>query len=212
MSQVTVPVTGITILNRTHGLPARQRQKIDIEDLLVWTYKRQLADLMTKGGRYTWPACAGTLTQYMEFGVGVVRYAAATEAINDLHPDAEQVHRTVEGLKDEALGVPLGDLMIYNARKGARPDWFEGFALRLVPEISERTLDPKIVYLDRRRHYGYCVIKPDVDPLYIEFARELYSAWHRGLCQLVRLLARVPLLRYEAVGPATPASPWESSR
>ncbi len=197
--------------------PPAAAAEVDIEWLLTWAYRVQLADgaeARGAGARASPGWAADSVVRVARaLALGTVRISGtggggpAAEAIS---PDAELVHQAVRGLP-----WPRSAVVIQHARLGTRPECFLGVEPRVVPVISPRTGRPRIKYepWDRSWNYGHClfVFEP-VEPVEVIAARELYVAWWDAL-ELLALALRVGggLSRFR-VGPrpAAPRSPWGS--
>jgi hypothetical protein len=114
-----------------------QRQPIEVWPLLVWAYRDQRVDVVIEHGVGLFEA------EQLADGVEVRRTTATAEveriarlgmrvdgggmrvgAAADCHPDAELVHRAVQGLDTRVHGLPVSALVIQHARSAEPPeDW-----------------------------------------------------------------------------------------
>ena len=105
-------------------------RSIDIERLLIWTYQRQLVDLILGHGVDLWQAereAAGiewhghsvdsVYTLLCRLRLGVRVDASCGWFFADVPPDAIAVHEAVTG-----LGQGYAPLIICHARSGTRPE------------------------------------------------------------------------------------------
>ena len=103
---------------------------IDIEDLLGWTYRVQLADLILGLGVDLWHAeraaegiewrghsADGVYAVLQRLKLGVRVDGSGARFCADVHPDAAIVHESVM-----KLGSVLATIMIRYARTGRHPD------------------------------------------------------------------------------------------
>ncbi|MFZ2869858.1 hypothetical protein [Zavarzinia sp.] len=189
---------------------------IDVEALLVWTYRDQRADLYACGAQMhpleraadghrvfgrSADGCAAIEDRAMlGADVDVRGRAIGGMAIDD---DAEHVHGLVA-----ALGQVSSTLMRH-ARAGSRPGWAADVApIRIVPlpEIR-RWPDPR-----QPRHPGhlYCPVVIDDNAREIAFQRGQYTAWVSGLI-LVAYGLRMEtgrLRRWHVTDALPPLAPW----
>lgn len=203
---------------------ADSRRRIDIERLLVWTYRGQRADVVldrgvgllaiercvqmgvvttgTVAARSSW----GTISEIQELGVSVDRSAAGS---SHLHPDAERVHQAVLRLEDEFAR----DLVILHARTGDRPDWKPRARPKFRPVLNQRGT-PKIFYdaTDRGRHLGFCRVVWIETQADIEYARDAYRCWRTALDRVWHILASASLLDHVPLSAAAPREPWAALR
>ena len=203
------------------GRPARQ--PIDMEDLLVWTYRDQKADLVIRrgAGLHTLEALAdgvevhgvsacgcASVSRIAELGVRVDRSAPDQGA---LHPDAETVHRAVMRLDDRVHGLPRSRLVIVNAGRAERPDAMVGEVPRPIPVLNRKG-EPSVVFSDAGKRYGTCPVDYQPSATMILTAREEYTAWHAALRLLAMALQHEPkLTRWYPLAPAAPEAPWISA-
>lgn len=199
-----------------------QRQPIDIEQLLIWTYRVQKADQVIRrgGGLHSLEAlvdgvqlnatstcgCAA-VARIQELGV---RVDVEGRDAGALHPDAEVVHRAVMRLTARVQGRPGWQLIIGHAAWGDRPDSMEGEMPRPIPVLNRRGL-PRVEFTTpgRRQDEAMCLVEYAPSAASILLAREEYAAWHQLLRLLALALQAEPgLSRFHPLAPAAPAAPW----
>jgi hypothetical protein len=193
--------------------------KLDVEDLLVWTYRQQRADVVCDRGLglhdieasldhvelhgISLCGCA-EVERIQQLGVRV----DGTGGCSALHEDAELVHQVVS-----RLAVPLQHLVIRHARERERPDVMAGLRPRPIPAINGKGT-PSVRYepWDRYRNYGWCPIRWTVSLVMIEAARFEYTLWLDALARIAATL-RIEgrLTRHVVTGPAALLRPWERS-
>ncbi len=204
---------------------------IDIEALLVWTYRDQQAD---RACRQDWSLgyARDCLARYADrggHGDGVLAAVGLGEAV---HPDAEAVHAAVLRLSGEERALVIG-----HARVAARPDWLPGARLVWVPVPRRRGRSVKVtdaagavqswtttagtaaaIYDANRNVIGHWV-RPAVELAggavmegwglrEVADRRRGYAVWHGALVVLAAgLRGRVGR---RVSGPAAAAEPWDA--
>lgn len=205
-----------TVLNRPGAvLGARDRvtarregaayDDTDVERLLTWAYRDQMADRvggghMIGGGVSNAEAMAAYFALGCKIdtpGVGErMAYAGRASA----HPVAETVHACV-------LGVENRGLVIQNARTGSRPDWMPGVVVRCAPVLNGKGR-PTMEYADAKRsrplycHYQWVPCRPE----HLALARGLWCAWWDAV-EAVRIGLEDALGR-KMVGVREAREPW----
>jgi len=218
--------------------PMAAREATGLVDLLVWTYQRQKADLMSGKGLWTpeqradaspidqptrrWSGCGcAQLAAVAALGARIEKGGWQRPA---LHPDAELVHDLViEMSRTDWAGAML--LMRYG-RQGGMPEWSEG-RQEFEPERDERDrivqdrYDEVVLALDVRGReravpVRYCPVRLYPSDAWIEMTRGEYRTWHRALARLAKALASRPegagLGRWRIVGLGAAAEPWNEIR
>lgn len=210
------------------------KQAIDIEKLLIWAYRDELAKRYTSCAEDIWNRIGdiGTLgVVEPHHGGGQQRYDFGVP-----DPDAETIERAVGALghividwdasRDALMGhlsgllasrdalllgsIHTAALVTMHANMSTRPDWRSEHPVPyFIPPAKGDPNRPSIVgECIRKGVYSagsYCPLKWDPSPISIALARADYTAWHRGLCTLAETLA---LQRFEALPPAAKAQPW----
>lgn len=219
-----------TVTNH-HRYKERDLQRIiDIEDLLGWTYRAQLADVVIERGYGLHPierevdgipvfrASADSIVACMRSGaLGTSAIGGAASVKADLHADAKRVHKTVMMMGgDDAM------LIIRHAKAGARPDWLPDARHRFEPKwkgnrkFDEATGRPvkgsyDVVTLwdsSWNKQASYCPIMETDGPDHVGAKREVYRRWHRALVTLAGHFDEAPLKDHIVDGPAAGAKPW----
>jgi len=205
---------------------------VPIEDLLVWTYKRQRAhtgmmgadDLQqlyrsARGRIYSFDA-EGRVAGWTDYDVdgrstdgcaaiaeraalGVERVDGGGYRLNRVHADAETVHERVE-----RLGPAQRRLIIRAALTGEAPPW-SAHRPKLGPMVNSKGV-PRFRY-DERRNPIACLLEWDVEPEHVRTQNSNYSLWHAALVSLADTLSAPGLLVLHVVGPPRAlAAPWQT--
>jgi len=187
------------------------REPVDIERLLVWTYRDQRADkvLAASSGLLAAEAALDGHGRYLTSGDGVatmarigalgVRVDGGGPSSGALHQDAEVVHEAVT-----MLGKIEAHLVIEHARAASRPDQIEIIPPRAYA-VRNRLGRATIEYedWDRNRNYGFCSVQWTVAPTTAEVVFLEYAMWWRALDALaVALSGDGRLTRHRALRPA----------
>lgn len=194
--------------------------KTDIEELLIWTYRNQKADLVVDRGLglHEQEARVGGIALQGQSKCG----CAAVEAIqalgvrvdgtggcDALHEDAEVVHQVVGRLKHRFLI----ELVINHARGADRPDPLPGLQPRPVSTTNGKgQIRVRYEPWDKNRNYGWCPIEWTISMAAIEQARLDYTMWRDAVARVAATL-RIEnrLVKNIVTGPTAPVRPWESS-
>ncbi len=229
------PMPGPRRASRRASAPARAAGAIATQSttmvaLLVWTYQRQKADVMSGKGLWTpeartesgeepkrWSGCGcAQLEAVAALGARVQPGGWQRPA---LHPDAELVHDSlVELSRADWLGAML---LRRHARQGGAPDWSEG-RQEFEPErdardrIVQDRYDEVVTVIDQRGRERaipvlYCPLRKYPDDSWIEMTRGEYRNWHRALGLLAERLAEAGprrLVRWRVAGLGAEAEPW----
>lgn len=210
------------------------KRSIEIEQLLRWAYRDELAKRETSSAEGIWDHIQeygqnggidpghGAAQRYPHFGLP--------------HPDAEAIERAVGSLEDQCIDLEastdalMGDLSALLSRRdvlsvrslrttalvtmhaymSTRPDWYQETPRPqwIEPEKGPRNR-PKIIGECRARFLytagSYCPLQWDPSPMAIALARLDYVAWHRGL---VKLAETLELDAHQALPPAAKELPW----
>lgn len=170
---------------------------IDIEELLIWTYRDQRAHVAarTAPDRPGWgPSLLARAIERARLGCAIDGGGYAPAAS---HPDADLVHLAVLRLCDtpEELG-----LVVQHACGGTRPDDGGGIELRA-------TLD--YVEYDRSRHAKVCWLRWQGTDSELAFARQVWLLWWEAVDLVGAHLRRNAGLRaHRVTGFACPREPW----
>ncbi|MBS7789262.1 hypothetical protein KTR66_04615 [Roseococcus sp. SDR] len=199
---------------------ALQRQPIDIEDLLVWTYRDQRADVVIERGigLFDQEGEADGLVRQRSSACGVLAVArnallgwrvdGGGRSAGGLHEDAELVHRAVMQLTGRVQGLPHWRLVIQNAARAERPDAMVREVPRPVPRMHR---DGRVLveWSDKGKRYGTCPVEYAPSAALILAAQAEYTAWHSALMLLaLALQVERKLTRWFPLRPAAPATPW----
>lgn len=198
-----------------------RREPIAIEDLLVWTYRHQRADVVIRRGVglhdleakadgvpvLASSACGcAAVARIAELGV---RVDSLGRDRGDLHPDAELVHAAVLDLAGRVNGLPIAHLVISHAARGEVPDAMVGQVPRARPYIHPANGTVRVDWLDAGKRRGVCPIAWAPSWPEIDAKREEYRAWWHALRGLAFALATHPkLTRYHPLMPAVRYEPW----
>lgn len=203
------------------ALAARSEPRpIDIEDLLGWTYRMQMADCAMSGDgeASSWSS--------MVYSVRATVPCAGFRFV--VAKDALVVHDVVKS----TLEAPFQRLVMDCARKGEQPDWCDGVVPRPVMKPAmdarsglpkwnhrEKRAEPLIRWIDRDggelpqghavHNYGYCMV--DYDPAFefIDMCRQIYVHWYDAMMAVLDALKGERLERWLPHGPRVPRKPWD---
>jgi hypothetical protein len=190
------------------------RRAVDIEDLLVWTYRDQRADKVhaadhglheqeaTLDGLRRSATSRDGVAAMARIGALGVRVTAGRASASALHDDAEVVHEAVMML-DRWTSL----LMIRHARAATRPDHATIEPRRPGPLRDTRgRIVREYAEWDSSRRYGWTVIGWTVEPITPATVRFEYSHWRRALSALAIALATdATLARHRPTPPRAPA-------
>jgi len=209
--------------------PARPRTPVDIEHLLVWTYRVQRADLVLRHAGRLLPQEAAADGEAPAGGSNVAAVGRILELgtfidgggpdSGALHPDAETVHLAVSALRMPAAGLPLGRMLIGYARQAIetpdgwwyeRPDPMVGAIPRPVP-LRRPSGEVVVEWSDKGRRCGTCPLEYEPSAVNIAAARLEYAWWHAGMRALAATLDG-RLAQWHALPPALPSQPWGENR
>lgn len=195
------------------------KEDIDIENMLIWVYQKQKADIIAGRavGLLDIEASAAGIRRMKISGDGCAA-VARSEALGvrvdsfgrdrgDLHVDAEHVHDLLE-----QFPAALRHLIICHAKAGTRPDPMIGAQPRMVPVTNKRGKITKI--WNKNRNWIGCEVRPVNRQETIDFARETYRSWHRGVNLVAeKLQLNSPILiRYAPTKTKAPGEPWFGER
>ncbi len=208
------------------------QRTVDIEDLLGWTYRAQLADVVIERGYGLHPiereadgiqvfrASADGVVGCMRSGaLGTSAIGGMSSIKDDLHPDAERVHSTTM-----MLGGIDAMLVVRHAKAATRPDWLPNARHRFEPvwKVGRKFADDTglpvkgsyqvITDWDKSRHVRstYCPISEHDGRDHVAAKREVYRRWRRALVVLADYFVAAPLSAHIVRGPAAAATPWDA--
>lgn len=207
---------------------------VDIEKLLVWAYRDELAKLHTSCAEGIWDhiedaSTLGIVTttgegcaQRYDFGLpddDAIAIEKAVAQLGDTIIDWEQSRDAILAevaplfAKRDVLMVrpfKTAALVTMHAKMNTRPDWHEETP-RPRPVMAKSGPAGRAMLVgscegkDRYSFGAHCPLRWEPSPVTIAIARGDYAAWHHGLVLLAETLR---LDRHEALPPAAPALPW----
>jgi hypothetical protein len=187
--------------------------QIDVESLLVWTYRDQRADIVLGWDFESDPSGAAAIGRPLGFGrdslaalerVGAlgVRVDGGGPSSDAVNIDAEATHRAVT-----RLGRETATLVVYHARLASRPD--DHITIRRGRFVAARDAQGRTVLEDRSpkknndRNYAACKLVW-IPPSNTAFARRNYRHWHDAMSALATDL-RDQLWWYTVLAPRAPS-------
>jgi hypothetical protein len=223
------------LVRSQRAVPVVLRESTTITALLVWTYQRQKADVMSGKGLWmseqkaaspdaeppqAWSGCGcAQLAVVAALGARIESGGWQRPAV---HNDADLVHDLViEMSKGDWIGAML--LQRYG-RQGGAPEWSEG-RQEFEPERDGRDRIVQDRYHEvavttdaagrvRAVPVRFCPVRPYPSDDWIEMTRGEYRSWHRALSRLADMLARPPkgrdLQRWTIIGLGAAAEPWSA--
>jgi hypothetical protein len=214
------------------------RRSLDIEALLVWAYRDELAKRYISSAEGNWD-------KIRRVGLGIISTKATTAAqryphFGVPHPDALTIEDAVNKLRPVDIDWSargrfiLGDLfgmldiaqaaslvrwntsawVTSHAHAGTRPAWDLG-PMRCYPIIERRGRGNGVKIVGECRGKNkytsgtYCPLHWEPSPFEIAEVRGKYFAWYFGLVELAKIL-RGALLEHEALMPRASADPWRN--
>lgn len=209
------------------------RQKIDVEQLVIWTYQRQKADIVVDRGvglhdlerQAAGITVIHNTTDGSGSGIAVLgcRVDCGGTPSGDLHPDAEAVHDAVR----RAPSRLWRSLLIEMGRTGRRPDWMPGARIerrvvlnsrgrpKMIYDDSRHPIGPKIepmVVVDRQDDRGRWSTIPVGSPENLTMMRRMWAEWRAALVWLADDLAAGGMLEsHDPQHPAVPMMPWQEN-
>lgn len=182
------------------------KREMDIELLVQWTYRVQMADLARTG---MGGGIGGSTDSVAELGVGVDRSSYTNVAV---HEDAYRVHEQVERLPSE-IQTPI----ITHGRLATRPDWMPGVISRPRP-LREFDGKPTVLSSEpqiKRKGWHktkWCPLVWTPPAESIEQAHDRYLVWWGSLLDLAERLRSVGLTSITVLDPSAPRFPWVDSQ
>lgn len=183
----------------------KEKRVVDVEELVVWTYGRQRADVVR------WQGSAGpmlwaqdSLHRLEKIAVLGVRCDTSVASCQ-IHPDAEVVDDVVQSMRPA-----YAQLLVRYGKAGARPDWMPGVVAKMGPMLNYKG-KPTMIYDQSGKHAIGCRVVSLVWSAAIEHARAEYAMWWDALCILADRLNQKPdqLASYRVARPSAPYLPWE---
>ena len=227
------PSPAITSVPVPSAAPVTVREPATLVALLVWTYQRQKADVMSGKGLHdsgvkapdpdaepphAWSGCG--IAQLEAVALLGVRIEGGGPQRATLHNDAELINDLVVELsRTDWIGAML---LRRHGREGAPPEWSDG-RQEFEPVRDERdrivqdAADEAVTVTDitgrtRTIPVRYCPVRLYPAESWIAMTRGEYRAWHGALAALGRMLATPPagraLTRFVVTGLGAAAEPW----
>jgi len=211
---------------------AASREATALTALLVWTYQRQKADVMSGKGLWSpeLDSAAERATKQRWSGCGCAQLAAvAALGVRiegggwqrpAVHADADLVHDLVVEL---SRGDWAGAMLLRRyGRQGGAPEWTEGRQEfepvrdardRIVQDsYDEVALVKDAVGRERAVPVRYCPVRLYRSDAWIEMTRAEYRLWFGALKRLAAALEKPPggraLVRWRVTGLGASAEPW----
>jgi hypothetical protein len=191
------------------------RASMDIENLLIWAYQKQLVGALDGGGvglheverlasgiEWTGSSADGVATIQRIAALGC-RVDGGGYVSGDVHEDAETLHQAVIALGDD---LDTG-LVIMCARAGRRPEWFPGKKAEQVIDRDPRGRAVPLRDGSDNAIPGKYRMRWTVRPEVLDGWRVLYTRWWDALDVLAKALPG-RLAKHAVTGPAAPAKPW----
>jgi hypothetical protein len=200
----------------------KYRHDVHVEELVIWTYQRQKADLIVERGVGLYPQekDADGIFHKRISGDGVyqihrnqelgVRVDCIGFPTADIHPDAETVH---ELIKTKAFTHLERGLLIDFGKTGLMPDWMPGAKPEVRPALKKNG-KLKMIHSDRNKTKPIaCEIEIVMTQDHIDFKRSIYTSWLGSLEKLCGEIWKNDLLMtsFNVLPPAAEKEPWKKS-
>lgn len=197
----------------------KYRHDVHIEELVIWTYQRQKADLIVERGVGLYPQekAADGIFYKMISGDGVyqvhrnqelgVRVDCIGFPTADIHPDAEMVH---ELIKTKTFTYLERGLLIDFGKTGLMPDWLPGAKPEIRPAYKKNG-QIKMIYGGKNNHKPIaCEIEIVMSQDHIDFKRRIYGEWWAALDKLCREIWKADkvMTSYNVKPPMAHKEPW----
>ncbi len=196
----------------------KYRHDITVEDLVIWTYQRQRADLIVERGVGLLPhekdadgifykniSGDGTyqVQRNAELGTRIDCFGFPSA---EIHPDAELVH---ELIKTKFFTHLDRGLLIDFGKTGLVPDWLPGAKPEIRPAYKKNG-KLKMIYGDRK-HPIACEIEIVMSQDHIDFKRRIYTQWWDALDKLrAQLWERdTQVTSFNVQVPGAARTPWQ---
>lgn len=197
----------------------KHRHDITVDNLVIWTYQRQKADLIVERGVGLLPhekdadgifykniSGDGTYQVHRNAELGT-RIDCFGFPSAEIHPDAELVH---ELIKAKSFTHLERGLLIDYGKTALVPDCLIGAKPEIRP-VFRKNGKPKMIYADRDRTKPIaCEIEIVMSQDHIEFKRRIYGQWWDALDKLCNELWKRDTLvtSYNVQGLAIARDPW----
>lgn len=195
------------------------RENIRIEELVIWTYEKQKADIIEDRGVglllcekdadgifYRMISGDGTYQIHRNWELGIkLEFSGWPTA--QIHPDAELIHDLIKSKKFTHLERGL---LIDFGKTGLMPDWLPGAKPQIRPALNRKG-KPKMLYADNSRKVAIaCVLDIVLSQDHIDFKRKIYNDWWAALDKLKAELWRVDDLvtSFNVMPSMAKQSPW----
>jgi hypothetical protein len=201
------------------ALKKKHRHDIRIEELLLWTYQRQKADLVIERGVGLFPqekdadgifyrmiSGDGTYQIHRNYELGIKLEGCGFPTC-EIHPDAETVH---ELIKTKSFTHLERGLLIEFGKTGLMPDWMPGAKPQIRPAVKKNG-KLKMIYRDRENTKPVaCEIEIVLSQEHIDYMRSVYTKWWAALDKLCRMLWENDALvtSFNVLPPASAKQPW----
>lgn len=196
----------------------KYRHDMTVDDLLIWTYQRQRADLIVERGVGLLPHekdadgifyknisgdGAYQVQRNAELGTRIDCFGFPSA---EIHPDAELVH---ELIKTKFFTHLDRGLLIDFGKTGLVPDWLPGAKPEIRPAYKKNG-KLKMIYGDRK-HPIACEIEIVMSQDHIDFKRRIYTQWWDALDKLRAQLWEKDTLvtSFNVQGPSAARTPWD---
>lgn len=172
------------------------RQPVEIEALLIWTYRHQRADtVIDRGmglfdqegaldGRVHYATSTDGVATMQRIGLLGTRVDGGGASASHLHPDAEIVHEAVM-----ALDRPVAMMVIRYAKSASRPE--PSPPPRPYPVRNARgKIVREYAEWDKSKHYGWTPIDWTAQAVTAAAAAAEMTLWRKTLTVLAMALSR----------------------
>lgn len=171
----------------------KHRQDIRIEELVIWTYEKQKADIIEDRGVGLMPhekdadgifyrmiSGDGTYQIHRNWELGI-KLEITGWPTAQIHPDAELIHDLIKSKKFTHLERGL---LIDFGKTGLMPDWMPGAKPQIRPALNRKG-KPKMLYAYGSRKKPIACILEIINPQeHINFKRKIYNDWWAALDKL----------------------------
>ena len=195
------------------------RKDVTIEELVIWTYEKQKADLIEDRGIGLMPhekdadgifykliSGDGTYQIHRNWELGI-KLEITGYPTAQIHPDAELVHDMIKSKRFTHLERGL---LIDFGKTGLMPDWMPGAKPQIRPALKKNG-KPKMIFADR--HYKKpiaCELEIVMSQDHIDFKRKVYTQWLDALLKLATELWQADDLvtSFNVLKPMATKAPW----
>ncbi|MCB9990696.1 MAG: hypothetical protein H6867_04880 [Rhodospirillales bacterium] len=197
----------------------KHRQNVCIDELVIWTYEKQKADLIVERGIGLYPvekdadgifykliSGDGTYQIHRNHELGIKLEGGGFDTA-EIHPDAETVH---ELIKTKTFTHLERGLLIDFGKTGIMPDWLPGAKPEIRP-ARKKNGKLKMIYPYKKNHEPIaCEIEIVMSQEHIAFRRGIYSRWWAALDKLCRELWKndVVMTSFNVLPPMAVEEPW----